>query len=80
MSAVKHGAKVANYCEVTDLHKNESGKIVGASIRDNLTGKSWNVRAKVRFLPPAHLFKLFTSVLGHDKRHWPVHRYPTNSR
>ncbi|KAF7762401.1 hypothetical protein Agabi119p4_8994 [Agaricus bisporus var. burnettii] len=46
MSAVKHGAKVANYCEVTDLHKNESGKIVGASVRDNLTGKSWNVRAK----------------------------------
>lgn len=48
MSAVKHGATVANYCEVTQLHKDTSGKLTGANVRDNLTGKSWNIRAKVR--------------------------------
>jgi len=51
MSAVKHGAKVANYCEVTELHKNADGKLSGASIRDNLTGKEFPVRAKVRSTP-----------------------------
>lgn len=48
MSAVKHGAAVANYCEVTRLHKDAGGKLTGAAVRDNLTGKEWNVRAKVR--------------------------------
>jgi glycerol-3-phosphate dehydrogenase len=48
MSAVKHGAVVANYCEVTQLHKHSSsGKLKGARIKDNLTGEEWNVRAKV---------------------------------
>ncbi|KAF9448000.1 DAO-domain-containing protein [Macrolepiota fuliginosa MF-IS2] len=46
MSAVKHGATVANYCEVTHLHKDSDGKLTGASVRDNLTGKEWNVGAK----------------------------------
>ncbi|KAJ3554656.1 hypothetical protein NP233_g12373 [Leucocoprinus birnbaumii] len=46
MSAVKEGATVANYCEVTQLHKNASGKLMGAKVRDNLTGKEYPVRAK----------------------------------
>ncbi|KAF7969366.1 hypothetical protein HWV62_27492 [Athelia sp. TMB] len=46
MTAVKHGATVANYCEVTELHKNDSGKLNGARVKDTLTGKEWNVRAK----------------------------------
>ncbi|KAF5350533.1 hypothetical protein D9756_008519 [Leucocoprinus leucothites] len=46
MSAVKHGAAVANYCEVTQLHKNDSGKLTGANVRDNLTGKVYPVHAK----------------------------------
>ncbi|KAF8887091.1 DAO-domain-containing protein [Infundibulicybe gibba] len=46
MSAVKHGAVVANYCEVTRLHKDDNGKLNGARVKDNLTGKEWNVRAK----------------------------------
>jgi glycerol-3-phosphate dehydrogenase len=50
MSAVKHGATVANYCEVTQLHKNHTGKLTGATVRDNLTGKEWPVRAKVVLL------------------------------
>ena len=54
MTAVKHGAIALNYCEVTDLHKNEDGKLYGARVRDNLTGEEFNVRAKVRkkFISP----------------------------
>jgi hypothetical protein len=80
MSAVKHGAKVANYCEVTDLHKNDSGKIVGASVCDNLTGKSWNVRAKVRVLPAARLLKLLTFIPGRHQCHRSIYRYLAHSR
>lgn len=46
MSAVKHGATVANYCEVTQLQKDPNGKLTGASVRDNLTGSEWSIRAK----------------------------------
>jgi len=56
MTAVKHGAVALNYCEVTDLHKNEDGKLSGARVRDNLTGEEFNVRAKVRnifYFPPS---------------------------
>ncbi|KIM41129.1 hypothetical protein M413DRAFT_445847 [Hebeloma cylindrosporum] len=46
MSAVKHGATVANYCEVTQLHKDTNGNLNGAKVKDNLTGEEWDVRAK----------------------------------
>ncbi|KAA1469618.1 DAO-domain-containing protein [Dentipellis sp. KUC8613] len=46
MTAVKHGATVANKVEVTDLHKDANGKLQGARVKDNLTGEEWNVRAK----------------------------------
>jgi len=51
MSAVKHGVTVANYCKVTQLHKDTNGKLNGAKVKDNLTGKEWNVRVKVSFIP-----------------------------
>lgn len=47
MTAIKWGAVVANHTEISSLNKNSSGKICGARVRDNLTGKEWNVRAKV---------------------------------
>ncbi|KAK7035830.1 glycerol-3-phosphate dehydrogenase [Favolaschia claudopus] len=46
MTAVKYGATVANYCEVTQLHKNTDGKLNGARVKDNMTGEEFNVRAK----------------------------------
>ncbi|KAH9851776.1 DAO-domain-containing protein [Lenzites betulinus] len=47
MTAVKQGAIVANHVEVTSLDKNGTeGKIQGARVRDALTGKEWNIRAK----------------------------------
>lgn len=47
MSAVKSGAVVANYCEVTRLDKDSHGKLNGAKVKDTLTGEEWTVRAKV---------------------------------
>ncbi|KAJ7184402.1 FAD dependent oxidoreductase-domain-containing protein [Mycena filopes] len=46
MSAVKHGATVANYCEVTALHKDPTGKLTGARVKDNMSGDEFTVRAK----------------------------------
>ena len=57
MSAVKHGAIVANYCEVMKLNKDPNGKINGARVKDNLTGEEWSIRTKVNLLPLSlHLF------------------------
>ena len=46
MTAVKEGAVVANHVEVTKLHKDQSGKLIGAQVQDTLTGEKWDVRAK----------------------------------
>ena len=51
MSAVKHGAIVANYCEVTKLNKDQNGILNGARVKDNLTGEEWNIRTKVGSFP-----------------------------
>jgi hypothetical protein len=47
MTAVKHGAVVANYCEVINLHKDDNDKLNGAEVKDNLISEEWNVKAKV---------------------------------
>ncbi|KAF8992695.1 hypothetical protein BDQ17DRAFT_1546383 [Cyathus striatus] len=46
MTTVKHGAVVANYCEVTKLHKDVSEKLTSARVKDGLSGREWNVKAK----------------------------------
>lgn len=46
MTAVKLGATVANYCEVTALHKSPGGRLDGARVKDALTGQEWNIRTK----------------------------------
>ncbi|KAJ3539501.1 hypothetical protein NMY22_g4709 [Coprinellus aureogranulatus] len=50
LTAVKQGAKVANYCEVTALHKDPvTGKLIGAQVKDTLPSSSqssFNIRAK----------------------------------
>lgn len=48
LTAVKHGAVVANYTELTDLTKGENGKINGADVVDVFTGEKVFVKAKVR--------------------------------
>ncbi len=45
LTAAQEGAAVANHLEVTKLLK-EGGQVRGASVRDTLTGKTWDIRAK----------------------------------
>ncbi|KAF5335414.1 hypothetical protein D9611_011691 [Ephemerocybe angulata] len=46
LTAIKHGATIANYCTVTALHKSPSGKLTGAQVTDTLTNTSFPVRAR----------------------------------
>lgn len=47
MTAVQQGAIIANHVEVTSLDKAApTGKLQGARVRDTLTGKEWDVKAK----------------------------------
>ncbi|KAG8855343.1 mitochondrial glycerol-3-phosphate dehydrogenase [Tulasnella sp. 330] len=46
MTAVKYGAVVSNYMNVSDLTKDANGKVVGAEITDVFTGEKIPVKAK----------------------------------
>ncbi|KDE04235.1 glycerol-3-phosphate dehydrogenase [Microbotryum lychnidis-dioicae p1A1 Lamole] len=46
MTAVQYGAVAANHVEVTELIKDQNGQIKGAKMRDVLTGKKWETKAK----------------------------------
>jgi glycerol-3-phosphate dehydrogenase len=48
LTAVNHGATVANHCEVKSLTKDENGHVNGAVLHDVFTGDEWTVKAKVR--------------------------------
>ena len=47
MTAVQHGATVANYAEVVGVHKGEDGKLKAATVKDTLSGETFRIRAKV---------------------------------
>ena len=47
MTAVQHGAVVANHVEVTELIKDAAGQVRGTKMKDVLTGEEWTVAAKV---------------------------------
>jgi Glycerol-3-phosphate dehydrogenase len=46
LTATRHGATVANHVRVTNLIKDDKGKVRGAHLRDELTGKEWDLKAK----------------------------------
>ncbi|KAG2176604.1 hypothetical protein INT44_007268 [Umbelopsis vinacea] len=46
LTAVNHGATMANHCEVKSLTKDESGNVNGAVLCDVFTGDEWTVKAK----------------------------------
>ncbi|KAF6141418.1 hypothetical protein GIB67_021234 [Kingdonia uniflora] len=46
-TAALAGAAVLNHAEVTSLLKDSSGKVIGAHIRDNLTGREFDIYAKI---------------------------------
>lgn len=46
ITSARHGANVANHVSVTDLVKNEEGKLIGAKMKDQITGQEWTTKAK----------------------------------
>lgn len=46
LTAVRYGAAVANHVRVTKLIKDKEGKIKGATVKDEFTGKEWDIKAK----------------------------------
>ena len=58
MTAVQHGAIVANHTEVTKIYKSPDAsrggqeRICGARLKDNMTGEEWDVKCRVSFLAP----------------------------
>lgn len=46
LTASIKGAKIANHVEVLDLVKTD-GKVVGAVVRDNLSGETWTINSKI---------------------------------
>jgi len=56
LTAVQHGAIVANHTEVVALHKKMDAakggeeRICGARLKDVMTGEEWDVKCRVRLL------------------------------
>ncbi|KAF9963636.1 mitochondrial glycerol-3-phosphate dehydrogenase [Modicella reniformis] len=46
LTAVQYGGIIANHVEVIELHKDVNKRLCGARLRDNMTGKEFNVKAK----------------------------------
>ena len=46
ITSARHGANVANHVMVTGLLKNEEGKLVGAKMKDQITGDEWVTKTK----------------------------------
>lgn len=47
LTAAEEGSSVANYVEMIDVIKNNEGKAIGVRARDNLSGKEFEIHAKV---------------------------------
>jgi glycerol-3-phosphate dehydrogenase len=47
LTAADEGAAIANHVAVTGLQKDAAGRLCGATVRDNLTGDTWAIAAKV---------------------------------
>ncbi|CAB3408328.1 unnamed protein product [Caenorhabditis bovis] len=46
LTAIRHGAVCANHVRVEKLNKDENGKVVGAHVKDLVTGAEWDIKAK----------------------------------
>ncbi|CAD5207869.1 unnamed protein product [Bursaphelenchus okinawaensis] len=46
LTAIRHGAKAVNHVKVEQLLKNSEGKLVGARVKDQISGAEWDVKAK----------------------------------
>ncbi|EQC32218.1 hypothetical protein SDRG_09970 [Saprolegnia diclina VS20] len=46
LTAAQNGATVGNYIEVQSIKKNADGKVAGVSVKDVMTGKTWDIACK----------------------------------
>ncbi|KAI1293560.1 Glycerol-3-phosphate dehydrogenase, mitochondrial [Halotydeus destructor] len=46
LTAARYGANVTNHVGVVSLLKNAEGKVSGARVKDQLSGKEWDIKAK----------------------------------
>ncbi|KAF9994024.1 mitochondrial glycerol-3-phosphate dehydrogenase [Entomortierella chlamydospora] len=46
LTAVQYGAVIANHVEVVELHKDSNKRLCGARVKDTLTGREFDVKAK----------------------------------
>lgn len=46
LTATRYGATVANHVKAMRIIKDADGKICGARLRDELSGKEWDINAK----------------------------------
>jgi hypothetical protein len=75
LTAVQHGAIMANHVEVTKLHKRADAsrggaeRIYAADVKDQMTGESWTVKCRVSLL--SHIGKR-ANQLGCRQRYWPL--------
>uniref|UniRef100_A0AC35TFS5 Glycerol-3-phosphate dehydrogenase n=1 Tax=Rhabditophanes sp. KR3021 TaxID=114890 RepID=A0AC35TFS5_9BILA len=46
LTAIRHGAKAANHVKVLNLLKDENGKLLGAKVKDMISGVEWNIKSK----------------------------------
>lgn len=73
MTAVQHGAVVANHVEVVELLKGPTGQVTGTKMRDVLTGEEWTVAAKVSDVGHIVLIDFTNSRAGSDQRNGSIH-------
>lgn len=80
MTAVQHGAIVANHTEVTAIYKSPDAsrggqdRICGARLKDNMTGEEWDVKCRVSIFSGVvqvlqSQLKDSSSSIGHHQRH-----------
>ena len=74
LTAAREGATMCNYCEVTSLIKlPASNKVIGAIVKDNITGDSIRVHAKsVLFCGGAYTDSLRQMETGTNEKFVPA--------
>lgn len=85
MTAVQHGAVVANYVEVTELHKKPDPsrggqeRICAATLKDRRTGETWKVRTRVG-RKSCFDAQVADHLVGCHQCYWPIQRWLEKAR
>jgi glycerol-3-phosphate dehydrogenase len=66
LTAAAYGAHCVNHVEVTQLDKDENGKLIGATVREKFSQESFKIKAKVLHTQsyPLLMFTLYQGVIN----------------